>query len=80
MFRFIAHAFGALLRTLLAPAISCCCEICASECHGSLASDAGKLQGEQIAFLRNFLVVAFLLALLQLPIFAELAEQPCSLG
>ena len=49
-----------------------------SQCHGNLVSDAKKLQGVQLAFLRSVcgrLPVGTPAA----AIFAELAEDPCSL-
>ena len=70
-----------LLSTLVAPAMSYGCEVWGSRCHGNngnLVSDAKKLQGVQLAFLRNVCG--------RLPVsipaaadFAELAEDPCSL-
>ena len=42
-----------LFSSLVAPAISYGCEVWGSQCHGNLVSDAKKLQGVQVAFLRN---------------------------
>ena len=44
--------FLRLFSTLLAPAISYGCEVWELQCHGNLVSDAKKLQGVQLAFLR----------------------------
>ena len=66
-----------LFSALVAPAISYGCEVWGSQCHGKLVSDAKKLQGVQLAFLRNVcgrLPVGIPAA----AIFAELAEDPCS--
>ena len=62
---------------MVAPAISYGCEVWGTQCHGKLVSDAKKLQGVQLAFLRNVwgcLPVGIPAA----AIFAELAEDPCS--
>ena len=63
---------------MVSPAISDGCEVWGSQCHGNLIDDAKKLQGGQVAFLRNScgcLPVGIPAAAK----FAELAEDPCSL-
>ena len=40
------------LSSRKAPAISYGCEVWGSQCHGNLVSNAKKLQGLQLAFLR----------------------------
>ena len=66
-----------LPSTLVAPAISYCCEVWGSQCQGEFVFDGKKLQGVQLAFLRNVcgrLPVSIPAA----AIFAELAKDPCS--
>ena len=67
-----------LFSMLVAPAISYSCEIWGSCCHGNLVSDAKKLQGVQLAFLWN-VCGCLPVGIPAAAIFAELAEDPCSL-
>ena len=67
-----------LFSTLVAPAISYGCEVWGSHCDGNLVSDANKLQGVQLAFLRN-VCGRFLVDIPAAAIFAERAEDLCSL-
>ena len=67
-----------LFSTLVAPAISYGCEFWGSQCHGNLVSDAKKLHGVQLAFLRN-VCGRLPIGIPAAAIFAELAEDPCSL-
>ena len=66
-----------LFSTLVAPAISYGCEVWGSQCHGNLVSDAKKLQGVQVAFLRS-VCGSLPVGVPADVIFAELAEDPCS--
>ena len=77
---FLAHALEALLD-IGRPAISYGCEVWGSQCHDNLTrlvSDAKKLQGVQLAFLRN-VCGRLPVGLPAAAIFAELAADPCSL-
>ena len=66
-----------LFSKFVAHAISYGCEIWGSQCHGNLVSDAKKLQGVQLAILRN--VCGHLpVGIPAAAIFAELAKDPCS--
>lgn len=49
---FHAHAAEAF-NTLVAPAISCGCEVWGLQSHERLDADANKLRGGQLAFLLN---------------------------
>ena len=63
---------------MVPPAISYGSEVWGSQCHGNLVSDAKKLQGVPLAFLRSVcgrLPVGIPAA----AIVAELAGDPCSL-
>ena len=68
-----------LFSAVVAPAISCGCEVWGSQLQGRLDSDAKKLQGVRSAFVRS--VCGRLPVGIPMPaILNELAQEPCTLS